>query len=212
MQPYFFPYTGYFRLFSHSDLFIVLDTVQFPRRGWVHRNRLLTTAGEPAWLTLPLAKTERDATIDDQHLVADALAILDERTRRFPALGPARARQHPVCRELFRHETSLVDYLVRQLEAVCAMLGLTTPMIRASDLPVEPSLRGADRLIALAQAVGADTCVNAPGGRELYSVPGFAARGIRLEFLPPYTGPAHSILQRVLDEPLTALRRSLYLD
>ena len=39
MQPYFLPYAGYFRLFSHTDLFIIYDCVQFIRRGWIHRNR-----------------------------------------------------------------------------------------------------------------------------------------------------------------------------
>jgi hypothetical protein len=41
MQPYFVPYAGYFRLFAASDLFVIYDCVQFPRRGWVHRNRLV---------------------------------------------------------------------------------------------------------------------------------------------------------------------------
>ena len=41
MQPYFIPYAGYFRLFAASDLFVIYDCVQFPRRGWVHRNKLI---------------------------------------------------------------------------------------------------------------------------------------------------------------------------
>jgi WbqC-like protein family len=45
MQPYFLPYAGYSRLFAATDLFVVYDCVQFPRRGWVHRNRLVNTAG-----------------------------------------------------------------------------------------------------------------------------------------------------------------------
>ena len=54
MQPYFIPYAGYFRLFAASDLFVIYDCVQFPRRGWVHRNRLLDRSGKLRWLTLPL--------------------------------------------------------------------------------------------------------------------------------------------------------------
>ena len=41
MQPYFIPYAGYFRLFTGADLFVVCDDVQFPRRGWLHRNKLI---------------------------------------------------------------------------------------------------------------------------------------------------------------------------
>src|ERR1700750_1478713 len=63
MQPSFLPYAGYFRLFAASDLFVVYDCVQFPRRGWVHRNRLPLASGDAGWLTLPVAKAPRDALI-----------------------------------------------------------------------------------------------------------------------------------------------------
>jgi hypothetical protein len=46
MQPYFLPFAEYFRLFAASDVFVLLDDVQFPRRGWVHRNRLHDRGGE----------------------------------------------------------------------------------------------------------------------------------------------------------------------
>ncbi len=41
MQPYFFPYLGYFSLIKHTERFILLDSVQFIRHGWVERNRIL---------------------------------------------------------------------------------------------------------------------------------------------------------------------------
>ena len=46
MQPYFVPYAGYFRLFAASDLFVIYDCVQFPRRGWVHRNKMFAADGQ----------------------------------------------------------------------------------------------------------------------------------------------------------------------
>src|SRR5260370_23913658 len=65
MQPYFTPYGGYFRLFAASDLFVIYDCVQFPQRGWVHRNRLVDRAGKERWLTLPLAKAPQSVLIAD---------------------------------------------------------------------------------------------------------------------------------------------------
>ncbi len=41
MQPYFFPYLGYFDLLNSVDLFVVYDTVQFIKQGWLGRNRIL---------------------------------------------------------------------------------------------------------------------------------------------------------------------------
>src|SRR3954463_1921481 len=84
MQPYFIPYAGYFRLFAASDLFVIYDCVQFPRRGWVHRNRLLDAAGREIWLTLPLAKASRDVRIRDLCFSNDAGRILEDRMRRIP--------------------------------------------------------------------------------------------------------------------------------
>ena len=65
MQPYFLPYAGYFRLFAEADLVCLFDCVQFPRRGWVHRNQLPGYTGAAKWLTLPLAKRPMAIRIDD---------------------------------------------------------------------------------------------------------------------------------------------------
>src|SRR5436190_8297403 len=91
MQPYFFPYAGYFRLFAASDLFVIYDCVQFPRRGWVHRNKLLDAAGNAEWLTLPLVPAPRDVLIRDLQFPPDAAAEFARRLRRFPLAQTRRA-------------------------------------------------------------------------------------------------------------------------
>jgi hypothetical protein len=89
MQPYFLPYAGYFRLFALSDLFVVYDCVQFPRRGWLHRNRLQNINKKPRWLTLPLLKADRDTTrIMDLQFKENAQGIsihrlIENKTNRF---------------------------------------------------------------------------------------------------------------------------------
>jgi len=77
MQPYFNPYAGYFRLLAAADLFVNYDCVQFPRRGWVYRNRLPDSNGAAGWLTLPLEKAPRSATFGDLRFPADSIARLD---------------------------------------------------------------------------------------------------------------------------------------
>lgn len=57
MQPYYYPYAGYFRLFAVSDIFVFLDCVQWNRRGRVHRYE-----SDGKWITLPIKKTDRDTT------------------------------------------------------------------------------------------------------------------------------------------------------
>src|SRR5260221_7894339 len=87
MQPYFVPYAGYFRLLAATDLFVVYDCVQFPRRGWVHRNRLPDATGELRWLTLPLERAPQETLISELRFRSDARAALLEQFPRFPLLA-----------------------------------------------------------------------------------------------------------------------------
>ena len=64
MQPYFMPYIGYFSLIKHSDQFILFDTPQFIRHGWIERNRILKPNGEPLYIKVPLKKSPRETKIN----------------------------------------------------------------------------------------------------------------------------------------------------
>src|ERR1035437_8840548 len=93
MQPYFFPYAGYFRLFAVADVFVIFDCVQFPRRGRVHRTEVRGPLGTPEWLTLPLAYHSRDVLIRDLEFAPNARDRFDQRLARLPWLLTAAAPQ-----------------------------------------------------------------------------------------------------------------------
>lgn len=205
MQPYFIPYAGLFRLFAASDLFVIYDCVQFPRRGWVHRNRLLDGAGRESWLTLPLAKASRDVRICDLRFSDDAGRILDDRIRRLPILAMPRQPEPEVVASLKNLAGTPVDYLERLLRVIVTGLGLRWEVVRSSSLAVPDSVRGQDRIIEIARRLGAVRYVNAPGGRALYEPGRFAEAGIELRFLDDYRGPWSSILQRILEEDRKSL-------
>jgi len=208
MQPYFIPYAGYFRLFAASDLFVIYDCVQFPRRGWVHRNKMLGADGQECWLTLPLARMARDVRIRDLSFSADAAAILQERMRRIPLLAARSQDDLEIVASLKAVVGSPVDYLERLLRETVSWLGLRWHTIRSSSLEVPDSFRGQDRILEIARRLGATRYVNSPGGRALYEPERFAAAGIELRFLDPYQGPSPSILHRMLTED----RQSLFDD
>lgn len=65
MQPYFFPYLGYFSLIKHTDQFILLDTVQFIRHGWIERNRILKPTFGWQYIKVPLKKFPHTSLIKD---------------------------------------------------------------------------------------------------------------------------------------------------
>lgn len=206
MQPYFLPYAGYFRLFAAADLVAFFDCVQFPRRGWVHRNRLPDANGNAGWLTLPLCKAPVNARIEDMQFAPDAPATLRHAIRRFPALESS---SDPIVDTLCRADGALADYLVDLLEQCCQRLDLPFQTVRTSDLGLDPALAGQDRVLAAARALDADRYVNLEGGRSLYDASAFAAHGIELQILPDWQGARWSILQRLLTEPAKVIARDI---
>ena len=200
MQPYFVPYAGYFRLFAATDLFVIYDCVQFPRRGWLHRNQLPDARGRADWLTLPLAKAPRDVLIRDLAFSEDAEALMNERLRHFSFPQDMNPAFSDFLANVSIFGQSPVDYLTRQLEHTAALLGLPWRVLRSSSLAIGEEFRGQDRILEIIRRIGADRYVNAPGGRALYQAEVFAARGIELRFLTDYTGPNWSILWRLATE------------
>jgi len=208
MQPYFIPYAGYFRLFQASDLFVIYDCVQFPRRGWVHRNRLIDARGMNRWLTLPLAKAPRDVLIRDLRFSPNAHEILDERLRPFRLATEDRDVQE-ILVAMRDVSGSPVSYLERLLEQVVRYLAFPWRVMRSSALGIPAALRGQDRILEIARQLGATDYVNTPGGGGLYGVDAFAEAGVQLHFLGPYRGPSCSILNRIIGEDREELAKDI---
>jgi hypothetical protein len=199
MQPYFIPYAGYFRLFSACDLFVIYDCVQFPRRGWVHRNRVIDSSGVERWLTLPLRKSPQNVLIGDLRFPANAPALLAERLRPL-GLRSEYEDVSGILAALSDIRDTPVDYIEKLLKRVAVYLGLRWNVIRSSSLQISSELRGQDRILEIARRLGARHYVNAPGGRALYDPQRFADNGIELCFLNDYPGSRISILNRLLAE------------
>src|SRR5690349_10134683 len=70
MQPYFFPYIGYFQLINASDLFIVYDNIQYTKKGWINRNRFLQN-GKDVLFSIPLKKDSDYLDVRDRDLALD---------------------------------------------------------------------------------------------------------------------------------------------
>src|SRR5690606_18119579 len=115
MQPYFLPYIGYFSLIKHTDQFILFDTPQFIRHGWIERNRVLKANGEPLYIKVPLNKHSRETNINDikidnsQNWKEKILAQLVTYRKRAPNYWKVVA----LLREIFALETDSIVNLNR---------------------------------------------------------------------------------------------------
>jgi hypothetical protein len=209
MQPYFIPYCGYFRLLNISSTFVIYDCVQFPRRGWVHRNRLIRKDGVEDWITLPLRKETQSAKIHELQFLPDARALLEERLSRF-ALSPAAGEVRTAALDTVLDVTgSVVDYLERTLLFFCRLFGIQTNVVRSSRLNVPDTLKGQDRILEIVKRCGGSRYVNASGGIDLYDRPTFAANGCTLDFLTPYDGPYQSVLARVITDDISTIAEEI---
>lgn len=70
MQPYLFPYVGYFQLLKAVDQFVILDNVQYINRGWINRNRILIN-GKDNLFSFSVKKDEREKNICERFFAGD---------------------------------------------------------------------------------------------------------------------------------------------
>ena len=217
MQPYFFPYLGHYRLLASADIFVHFDCVQFPRRGYVHRNQMpkYPPAGfhqQKYWLTLPLAAQPREIRIADLAFASDAASEWEKRLSSFPwmskanCLGPTDLLQQVTSVE---DNANVSDYLIETLEFSAALLGLRPKTLRSSSLAIPANLRGQDRILEILRLLGGTRYINAPGGRGLYDAAQFERQGIELKFLPPFAGRTNSVLYELCFHSIDALRAEL---
>ena len=181
MQPYFFPYRGYFSLLETSDQFVIYDKIKFTKRGFINRNYVLSDH-QPKPITVSLRKASDSAQISEREVSAE---YSPERLVRI-VLGAYRNAVYKsdleelMERFLKLEPSDLFTYLFESLEVTKEFLGLTTPIVRSSQVELEPCLRGQDRVISICSALNASTYINPLGGIDMYSPERFEREGIRL--------------------------------
>jgi hypothetical protein len=185
MQPYFFPYIGYFQLLAACDLFVVADDVQYIQQGWVNRNRILVH-GAPAWITLPVAGADHSLPIHRREYVLEHRLANRIRRRIADAYrrAPHFARTMTLVDEVFDcRESGVASFNYHLLACVATRLSIDTPMRLASSIPREPGCEGQARVVDVCRRLGATTYINPSGGAALYNPNAFAKEGIHLRFL-----------------------------
>lgn len=186
MQPYFFPYIGYWQLLAAVDRFVVYDNIQYTKKGWINRNRFLRNGADVAF-TLPLKKGSDFLNIGDRAIADDfdpddLVNVLASAYRKAPFFEAA----FPVVESIITAAPrNLFEYLHQSLVATAGYLEIDTPIVVSSTVAIDHGLKAERKVIALCQALGAGRYINSIGGRELYSAASFAEAGVELKFLQP---------------------------
>jgi hypothetical protein len=197
MQPYFFPYLGYFGLIHATDRWMVFDTPQYIRRGWVNRNRVLS-AGKCAWqyVRVPVAQCERSTPIHRVRIhptqlwredLLNSLAVYRLKD------APHYAKTIEFLRETLACENkSLAETVVHCLVSCCEYLDLSFRLefFSNADLLLPTIDAPGQWALETAKALGATSYVNPPGGRSIFNPDAFKKARVALNFLEP-TLPAY---------------------
>lgn len=186
MQPYFFPYLGYYQLVHLADTFVFLDDVNFINKGWINRNQILVQ-GKPSLFTIPLIGASQNKKINEIS-VDKGNKLIDKFFRSVESSyskSPFFNQVFPIVKNVFDKGNTISEIAKASITDVFVYLGLEKQFIHSSSVFDNHELKGADRLIDIVKKSSSDLYINPPGGRELYDNKYFNKNGIELQFLNP---------------------------
>lgn len=193
MQPYLFPYIGYFQLLRAVDRFVVYDDVTYIKGGWINRNNILL-AGKPFLFTVPVLNVSSFTAIRDTEISYKApwaeklLKTVQQAYRKAPYYTTV----HPLVEGVLASGEKTIGALAtRSIRTVADYLGLSTEIKPTSSSYGNNALSAQARVLDICRQEGAAEYINSIGGQALYSKDDFRERGINLYFLrsgaTPYT-------------------------
>ena len=188
IQPYFFPYIGYFQLINAVDKFVFYDDVNFIKRGWIHRNNIIVN-GEKYMFTIPCIKSSQNRLINEIEVDVSSkqfkkvLLTIKNSYKKAPFFN----QFFPIIEHVFLsapNKTLISEFAVKSILETCNYFGLEIDYIKSSDKYENSTASDkADRLITIIKENEALTYINPIGGMELYSKEYFKKEGVELLFL-----------------------------
>jgi hypothetical protein len=190
MQPYFFPYIGYFQLLNAVDRWIAFDEIQFIDKGWINRNRILhpNPAKEWQFITLPLAKRGQFDKICDISIKSeiDWRANILGKLTSYKNQAPYYTQTIDFVRYCFdTDEKNLACLVIEILKKTVGYLGIKTPIDVQSEMNLNLGevQHAGQWALRISEAIGAKEYINPHGGQEIFKPEEFDDAKIKLSFL-----------------------------
>ena len=188
MQPYIFPYIGYFQLVKAVDVFVFYDDVNYIKSGWINRNQILLN-GNKNLFTVPLKNASSFQTINETLIHTELylkwkkkfLKSLEQSYKKAPLFDFV----YPLIHQVFEaNHTTIADLCMDSIKQVSNYLALEVVFETSSEKYHETKgMEKAERLINICQSNQINTYINPAGGRELYQKDTFSKQGIDLLFI-----------------------------
>lgn len=186
MQPYLFPYLGYFQLINAVDKFVIHDDVQYIKGGWINRNRLLMN-GQARLFTFSIRNDDHRLSINQRFFSPQ---YEKDKKKFFSVIRQAYSKApffrqvEDLLRQILSTSERNVSLMVtNSLQLVCGYIGIETPFIISSQMQKEDSLKGEARIIEINKRLGSTHYINPIGGVSIYSARTFTQQGVDLKFI-----------------------------
>jgi WbqC-like protein family len=188
MQPYLFPYIGYFQLIAACDTFVFYDDVQFMKGGWINRNRIWAN-DKDEYITLKVKADSTYSTIN-QRVFSDEFednkSFIIRKLQNNYRKAPYYKNTIDLVNQIFEFdEISVSKFIAHSIVSICNYLQLPTAFISNSSLNISNTIAGQERVIQICKQLKATEYINAIGGFSLYNTQTFQSQNINLLFLQP---------------------------
>lgn len=182
MQPYFFPYIGYWQLINAVDEFVVYDDVNFIKGGWINRNNILSN-GQKQLLTLPLSDASSFKKINEIDIVESALAKILRKINYAYSKAQFFCEISPIIEKILNSSKNIAQLNYNAIVEIVKYLEISTKILLSSNLSKNNELKAQNKVIDICKNLDANIYINAIGGVELYDKESFKSEGIELNFI-----------------------------
>lgn len=187
MQPYFMPYIGYWQLIRAVDIFVILDDVNYIKRGWINRNYILCN-GQRHLLSLPVKNVSQNRHIRQHEFScqADSWQNALKTIKLFYHNAPYFSQVFPLLSQFLSVKSGgVTEILAAQFNIITSYLDIPARILISSEVADTSGYKNQAKILQICKYLGATEYVNLPGGKALYDSSHFAAENISLNFIEP---------------------------
>jgi WbqC-like protein family len=185
MQPYIFPYIGYFQLIAAVDKFVIYDDVNFITRGWINRNNILVS-NQSHLFTIPLKDASQNRLIREIEVMhgngweKKFLKTIEQAYKKAPFF----TEFFPVISAIVNADMRYISELAcSSIYSIAEYIGIPTKFVNTSSIYDNVQLKAQERILDICRQEQVSGYINPVGGMEIYSKPLFEQSGIALNFL-----------------------------
>ena len=184
MQPYLFPYIGYWQLIYASDRFVIYDDVNYIKQGFINRNYILSN-NQKQLFTLQLIGASSNKLINEIKVGNNQKKLLKTIKQNYMKT-PFFNDIYPLIEEILLYkESNLALFIGNSIKKIVDFLEIDTDIIYSSNIKKNNSLKAQSKVIDICKILEAKVYINPIGGQKLYDKNTFTNNNIELKFLKP---------------------------